>query len=165
MADDDISDSDPGYRDDYLDPRRPPRSEMRVGLSGPFTLGLAGDCIAAHPITPFSRNMPGFAAVIDLLGRADICCGNLETNIFDIGAFGGHPYCWGDDVPLLGTPPVAKDLVTLGFDMLARANNHALDWGLEGMRETSRLLDAAGLVHGGVGETLGLARRAAYLEA
>lgn len=32
----------------------------------------------------------------------------------------------------------------MGFSMLSRANKHSLDWGLEGMRETSRLLDEAG---------------------
>ena len=109
--------------------------------------------------------LPGFAAVMDLLHQADVCCGNLETSILDIGAFAGHPYCWDGDWPLLSEPAVASDLAALGFDMFARANNHALDWGLEGMRETTDRLDAAGLVHAGAGETLGLARRATYFEA
>ena len=50
------------------------------------------------------------------------------------------------------------------FHVFSRANNHALDWGLEGMRESSRWLDSAGLVHAGVGESLGKARAAAYFE-
>jgi poly-gamma-glutamate synthesis protein (capsule biosynthesis protein) len=67
-------------------------------------------------------------------------------------------------VPLLSEPAVAADLARLGFQLMARANNHALDWNLSGMRETSRLLDAAGIVHAGVGERLGEARAARYLE-
>src|SRR5206468_3202072 len=53
---------------------------------------------------------------------------------------------------------------TLGFDLLARANNHTLDWGVEGMRETDRALDEAGLVHAGTGEHRGAARAPRYLE-
>jgi len=56
------------------------------------------------------------------------------------------------------------DLRDLGFDLVSRANNHALDWGVEGMRETSRRLDDAGLVHAGVGENREQARAARYLE-
>ncbi len=158
------ADSDPGVRDAFIDPQRPPAAELGIGLSGPFSLALTGDCIPSHPITPFRANVAGFAEVMKLLAEADIACGNLETSIFDIASFKGHPYCWDDDVPLLASPTTARDLAALGFDMLARANNHALDWGLEGMRETSRLLDAAGIAHAGVGESLGLARRAAYVE-
>lgn len=156
--------SDPGHRGAFADPNRPPENEMRIGISGSFALALAGDLIASHPIAPLADSMPAFKATLDILHRANLCCGNLETNLFDIGRFSGYPYCWDDDIPLLGTAPVAKDLVSLGFDMLARANNHALDWGIEGMRETTRLLDAAGLVHAGTGENLGLARRAAYAQ-
>ena len=33
-----------------------------------------------------------------------------------------------------------------------------MDWGLEGMRETSRWLDEAGLVYSGAGENEGIAK-------
>ena len=59
---------------------------------------------------------------------------------------------------------MAADLARPGFDMVSRANNHALDWGVESVRETSRVLDAAGLVHAGVGESRGEARAARYVE-
>jgi poly-gamma-glutamate synthesis protein (capsule biosynthesis protein) len=59
---------------------------------------------------------------------------------------------------------VASDLKTMGFDLLSRANNHAMDWGFEGMRETSRHLDEARLVHAGVGESRAVARAPRYLE-
>lgn len=48
--------------------------------------------------------------------------------------------------------------------MLSRANNHTLDWGVEGMRETSRSLEVNGIVHAGAGETLGQAGAARFLE-
>jgi len=158
-------DADPGLRGSFAAPRRPPEIELRIGISGPFSLALAGDCIASRPITRLRDRLPGFAAVMDLLHQTDVCCGNLETSIVDIGAFAGHPYCWDGDWPLLSEPAVANDLAALGFDMFARANNHALDWGLEGMRETTDWLDAAGLVHAGADQNLGLARRARHFEA
>ncbi len=52
----------------------------------------------------------------------------------------------------------------MGFDMVGRANNHAMDWGLEGMRETARHLDDAGLVYAGSGDTAAQARAPAYYE-
>jgi poly-gamma-glutamate synthesis protein (capsule biosynthesis protein) len=52
----------------------------------------------------------------------------------------------------------------MGFGIVSRANNHSLDWGLEGMRETSRHLDEAGIVYAGVGEDRGLARAPQFLE-
>jgi poly-gamma-glutamate synthesis protein (capsule biosynthesis protein) len=39
-----------------------------------------------------------------------------------------------------------------------------MDYGIEGMRATSKILDEVGLVHAGVGENLALSRAPAYLE-
>ncbi len=161
----DAVDAGPGLRETSYASRPATGGLSGIGISQPFSLALAGDCIASRPITQLRHRLPGFAKVTDLLHQADVCCGNLETTIFDIGAFTGHPYCWDGDWPLLSEPAVAADLAAMGFDMFARANNHTLDWGLEGMRETTRRLDAAGLVHAGAGENLGFARRAAYFEA
>ena len=52
----------------------------------------------------------------------------------------------------------------MGFTLVSRANNHVLDWGVEGMRETTRHLDDAGIVHAGIGEDRGLAAAPSYLE-
>ena len=57
-----------------------------------------------------------------------------------------------------------RDLRALGFDLVSRANNHAMDYGIEGMRETSRWLDEAGIVYAGIGENRGDARAARYLD-
>ena len=65
---------------------------------------------------------------------------------------------------IIGTPAVAKDLKAIGFDVMSRANNHATDWGLEGMRQTSRALDEAGIVHAGVGEHRAAARAARFFD-
>ena len=69
-----------------------------------------------------------------------------------------------DDWCLSAEPGVAADLAAMSFGVMARANNHAMDWGPEGMRETTRRLDAEGIAHAGVGERLSHARSPVYVE-
>jgi poly-gamma-glutamate capsule biosynthesis protein CapA/YwtB (metallophosphatase superfamily) len=51
----------------------------------------------------------------------------------------------------------------MGVRMVSVANNHSTDWGPEGLLETRRLLDQAGIVHAGGGRTLQEARKAGIL--
>ena len=50
----------------------------------------------------------------------------------------------------------------MGFDIVARPNNHANDFGPEGLDETSRHLDRAGLQHAGYGPHYWAARSARF---
>jgi poly-gamma-glutamate capsule biosynthesis protein CapA/YwtB (metallophosphatase superfamily) len=100
---------------------------------------------------------------VELLRRAGAAFGNLETSILDVRALRAAPRT-EDDWCLMAPPAVARDLAELGLRLLSRANNHAMDWGPEGMRETSRHLDAAELVHAGSGDVLAAARAPRYLE-
>jgi poly-gamma-glutamate capsule biosynthesis protein CapA/YwtB (metallophosphatase superfamily) len=148
----------------FADPNRPPERELRKAIAGDFTLAAVGDCIISRPISQAIERDGAFGAIVSLLREADVCCGNLETSIFEPDGFPGHPYSWDGDWPLASVPAVAEDLARLGFQLMARANNHALDWGIEGMRETTRRLRAAGIVGAGVGETLGAARSPRFHE-
>jgi poly-gamma-glutamate capsule biosynthesis protein CapA/YwtB (metallophosphatase superfamily) len=129
-----------------------------------FTFVAVGDCIVSRPLAATVAADPDFAQVIALLHSADLRYGNLETTIVDLDAFTGSPYSWDADWTLASQPGVARDLAELGLQLVSRANNHALDWGAEGMFETSRRLDEAGIVHAGVGRHGGLARSPRYLE-
>ncbi len=146
-----------------FDARRPLEAELAMNVADGFRLTAVGDCIVTRPLSPYLGDQ-GFAAIIDVLRRGDVRYGNCEVSIADLARFRGYPYAWDGDYPMLAPPAVAGDLECLGLTLLSRANNHALDWGVEGMRETSRHLDAAGLVHAGVGEHAGLARAPAYVE-
>ncbi|MGQ0546006.1 MAG: CapA family protein [Betaproteobacteria bacterium] len=53
---------------------------------------------------------------------------------------------------------------SLGIDLVSRANNHATDWGVEGMRLTGETLAAAGIAFAGVGEHRAAARAARYVD-
>jgi poly-gamma-glutamate synthesis protein (capsule biosynthesis protein) len=61
-------------------------------------------------------------------------------------------------------PPILKELVWAGFDLVSRANNHAGDFGALGAQITSKYVRDAGLVEAGVGNSLSEAREARFLE-
>jgi hypothetical protein len=157
--------ADPVIKDQSkFDPKRPLQQEMLTHVPDGFRLVAVGDCILSRPMSQYMQRDPGFASAVTLLKTGDATYGNMETSIIDIRAFRAFPYTGDDDVPLISDPAVAKDLAAMGFRLMSRANNHALDWGIEGMRETTRWASDAGLTTAGVGETQGLARAAQYYE-
>jgi len=143
-------------------PSRDLARELTMSVADGFTLTAVGDLIFARPIAQLGDS--AFAGVVQLLQRGDVTFGNFEGSAIDMPRFTGYPAAEFGGVWIIGPPEVAKDLKTMGFDMVSRANNHATDWGVEGMRLTSDALDAAGLVHAGVGETRAAARAARYFE-
>jgi poly-gamma-glutamate synthesis protein (capsule biosynthesis protein) len=147
-----------------FDAKRPMDHEMQTDVPDGFSVGAVGDLIISRPVSQYAARLPGFAAVLELLRGADVVYGNFETSVFDARNFSGAPYSWDGDWTNSSEPAVAEDVKRMGIGIVSRANNHVLDWGLEGMRETNRYLDAAGIVHAGVGEERGLARAARYLE-
>lgn len=131
--------------------------------SGP-TVAIVGDCIASRPLLPLVRRDGAFAATVERLRTADVAIGNLETTIAGLDVPEVAPWGVPEDWLVRAEPGVAADLRALGFDAFARANNHAMDWSVAGMRETARLLDAAGLVHAGTGEGASASAAPAYVE-
>ena len=168
--------ADPEVADGSLfDHRRPLERELETGLDPNLTTDViaVGDCISSRPLSQYARADesgrvadPGFRAVLDLLTAAGTRAvqGNFETVVFDPRTSAGAPHSWAGDWPLSSLPAVPADLAAMGFTLLARANNHAFDWGPEGARDSSAALDRAGIAHAGVGDTLGLARAAAFQE-
>jgi len=157
--------ADPGAKDPAtFDPKRPLAQELQTSVPDNFKLIAVGDCIISRSLSQYAGRDQSFSQAVKLLKSADATYGNLETSILDIRQFKGHPYNGIDDVPLISDPAVARDLAAMGFDLMSRANNHALDWGFEGMRETTRWVDEAGIVTAGVGEDQALARAPHYYE-
>jgi len=157
--------ADPGVKDaGQLDPKRPIAAELQASVPDGFTAAAVGDLIISRPLSQYSGSLPGFGAALKVLRGAGVTFGNLETTIFDPRAFTGAPYSWDGDWTNASVPEVAHDLKAMGFSIVGRANNHSLDWGLEGMRETSRWLDEAGIPYAGIGESHRAARAPAYFE-
>src|ERR1700682_1855385 len=139
---------------------RDPQRELTMSVADGFTVAAVGDCIIARPVS----QTPGFAPVGKIIHDADSAFGNFEGTAIDLSRTPAAPQAEFGGVWIIGAPSVAKDLKAIGFDVLSRANNHATDWGLEGMRQTSRALDEAGIVHAGVGEHRAAARAARYFD-
>ncbi len=157
--------ADPGVKDaSQLDPKRPIEKELQASVPDGFSTLAVGDLIISRPVSQHAERLPSLGAALEILRGADVTFGNLETTIFDPRTFEGSPYSWEGDWTNASVPAVARDLKGMGFDIVGRANNHSQDWGLEGMRETARWLDEAGIAHAGAGESHRMARAPAYFE-
>ncbi|HSH74275.1 MAG TPA: CapA family protein, partial [Longimicrobiales bacterium] len=97
-------------------------AELSSSVDDGFTIAVVGDVIIAHSLEHMMSN-PRFAEVVELLRGADVATGNLETQIIDgrsfVGARGGGTHG--------AEPESAEWLEAMGFDILARPNNHAND--------------------------------------
>ena len=122
-------------------------------------LALAGDAIITRRLSVYRE--PAFLRLMDLVRGADAAFVNLEMLFHD---FEPYPMNESGGTYMRAEPALLRELTWAGFDMVARANNHAGDYGVEGMRLTSKHVVAAGLVEAGVGEDLAEAREARYLE-
>jgi poly-gamma-glutamate capsule biosynthesis protein CapA/YwtB (metallophosphatase superfamily) len=127
-----------------------------------FTLSAVGDVIMALPESVDPN--PAFQAQLKILRDADVVLGNFEGSALDIRHFDGSPQAESGGAWLVSSPLVPADLKKMGFSIMNRANNHATDWGVEGMEETDHLLDEAGIVHAGTGKDMAAARAPQYLE-
>jgi len=129
--------------------RHDPSRELAMKITQPFTFAAVGDIIIRRPV---GEGDAGYQALARVMREADMTYANMEGPILDEANFRG---------PLAGGPKsVVNELKRMGVRIMTDANNHTLDAGLEGMFETHRLLDEAGIVHAGSGKNLADARQA-----
>lgn len=95
------------------------------------------------------------------LRGADLALVNLECAITASSeTWPGEPKAF-----YFGAPPEAvRALRGAGIDLVSLANNHTLDFGMQGLLETLRHLHEHGIRHAGAGVDLEEARAPAYLE-
>ncbi len=111
---------------------------------------------------PYAVGYEGFAPIKDFIARGDARFVNLETTLNYPENVYGNQYSGGS---YLRTDPKSLDTtLDYGFNMLSFNNNHALDFGFEGLLSTLDILDANGIPHTGVGRDLPEASRPVYLE-
>jgi poly-gamma-glutamate synthesis protein (capsule biosynthesis protein) len=136
---------------------------MHIPLEPPrdsFTLAAVGDCLMRDPVS----HTIGFAPLRELIRRADAAFGNLEVCLLNSSEDAEtRPAEFGVGTAR-GAPAVAGDLKNMGLNLLSLANNHVMDFGWEGARQTAGLLDEEGLIYSGVGEQRSSALAARYLE-
>ena len=119
-------------------------------------LALVGDIIIQRPSAALiTARAPLIARQ---LSQADVSFGNFESNSFDFDGFAGHARTPADGPLLLAPPEVPRELKSLGFSILSTANNHAGEWGPEGILATAHTLAGVGLASAGTGADLRAAR-------
>ncbi len=131
------------------------------------TLGFVGDIMAmAVQITDaktdagydFSRS---FAPMEDVFSSVDFLSGNFECTFAGEAAGWSEPKQTAPPATQLNPTPktplqrfnapdaLAYDLREAGFDLLATANNHCMDKGVEGLYRTARIIRGAGMLQTG----------------
>ncbi len=126
---------------------------------GEFNLALAGDTMLTRKLTPFKEER--FLAMREILSRCDAVFANLE----------GTVHTWDEGTPgitqgtfMTTAPDLLEDLKWLGVNLVSCANNHAFDYGEEGVLANIRHLHNAGITHAGTGKNLSEARAPGYLD-
>lgn len=126
--------------------------------SGDVTMAITGESLITRAKSVFRE--PRYLKMRDLIRSADVRFTNAEM-LF-------HNY---EDAPTHRTgtymrcdPAFIKDLQWLGFNIVACANNHAHDFGENGVLTNIRYLDEARMFHAGTGRNLAEATAPAYMD-
>jgi poly-gamma-glutamate synthesis protein (capsule biosynthesis protein) len=130
--------------------------ELRIAAVGDIMLGGT----AAPEMRKYGYDYP-FEVTKDILKQAPIVFGNLEGPLTGGGAAGTAKQY------VFRSPPdkVAPALARAGFNIVSLANNHTLDYGPEGLKDTRAALDKAGIGYVGAGRNLAEARQPVYMMA
>lgn len=128
-----------------------------VELGREFNVSVMGEIMMTRPISAYQE--PGFLSVIKLFRDADVAVTNIE------GLFGGYQgYTVSTGTPMSGETWIAEEYKWAGFNLVSIANNHTMDYGVDGLLTSIEALDEARLAHAGAGKDLWEARQPAYLE-
>ncbi|MGM9536781.1 MAG: CapA family protein [Candidatus Onthomonas sp.] len=98
-------------------------------------------------------------ALLEKMQSADLFCINSEFAFTD----GGTPLD-GKSYTFRSKPSNVSIYQTMGVDLVSLANNHVYDFGAQGLTDTLKTLDDAGIAHVGAGETLADASAPYYCE-
>ena len=133
-----------GETDNSAPVRAEPVRTIRIAAVGDVMMGTT----FPEPILPPEDGATLFRAVAPLLAGHDVVFGNLEGPLTDVER---SPKCRkpgrnGRPCFAFRTPPrYAARLAETGFTAVNVANNHSLDFGMEGLEGTLDVLDAAGI--------------------
>lgn len=122
------------------------------------SFAATGDTLITRRLPPHD---PAAAEIASLLQSADARFTNLEVIL---RRNEGFPSAQSGGTWITAPPEILTDLQAYGFNLMAWANNHTLDYSYGGLLATADLLDAAGLIHAGAGRDLVEASAIRYLE-
>lgn len=134
--------------------------------TSPLTLAIAGDVMLGrlvNQVIPVRGFAHPWGNLVPVIYTADLFLINLEC------ALTAHTQRWHDGeykaFYFRADPAVINTLKIGRVSFASLANNHTLDFGVEGLLETLRVLDEAGIAHAGAGPNLEAARAPARLNA
>lgn len=128
-------------------------SVVTIGFCGDVMLGrLVGETIANKPYTYVWGN------VLPLLQGHDLNVANLETTLTKSTGAVPKVFNYKSD------PRNVRALVEGNIQVVNLANNHILDFGVEGLKDTLHSLNSAGILHVGAGMNLVEARKPVIVE-
>jgi poly-gamma-glutamate capsule biosynthesis protein CapA/YwtB (metallophosphatase superfamily) len=122
-------------------------------------VAATGDAVLTHPIS--SDTSSSFTELVRLLHGAHATITNVEMVLPPPPR---HPSTTMHGTPLGVDPAMLDELEWLGIDLFGLANNHATDYGTDGLAATLDEFDRRGLLYAGAGRTLREARRPRYLD-
>ncbi len=127
-----------------------------AGTDARFTAVMVGDVMFGRHVERVTERhgLDGPLASVDHLLDGDYVSANLEQVVSD-----------DEELPeadklihLRSGTEVAQALADAGITTVSLANNHTMDHGIPGLRDTIAAVEAAGLEHAGAGEDLDAAR-------
>lgn len=129
--------------------------ELIVSAVGDIMLGGT-----ARPVLSAAGYDYPFVQMRQLFSGSQIVFGNLEGPLTDRGTPDQ------DKKFLFRSPPgkVSTALKNAGFNVVSLANNHTLDYGVEGLAQTIEALETVGIKYAGAGMNLRLARQPATFQ-
>jgi poly-gamma-glutamate synthesis protein (capsule biosynthesis protein) len=136
---------------------------MNAG-AGPLRLLFGGDVmlgrLVGEAMLREGADYP-LGAVAGLLRGADLTIANLECAVCEPAErWHGAPKAYYFRAP----PAAGQALVDAGVKLVSLANNHILDYDVQGLLDTVRILDAHGIAHAGAGADLAAAQTPAIVE-
>jgi poly-gamma-glutamate capsule biosynthesis protein CapA/YwtB (metallophosphatase superfamily) len=143
----------------WLQNLRKPVTLRTVGRE--LTIAATGDTLLLRPLPSLKKDI-AFRDAIAVVQSSSVGVTNLDESLLDSSYTPPQTDSTAVTWPHGGNSQ-AEDLRALGFSVISLANNHALDYGYDGLALTSKILDRVGLLHTGSGQDLTQARTPAYI--
>ena len=125
----------------------------RRAKGGTLNLAFVGDIMPGTTFPdsrlPEKDGATLFKDVDSILTAADVAAGNMEGALADEGETTkkGGKFSYSFRVPTR----YGKLIADAGFDFMSMANNHAFDFGLDGVKSTEATLHSNGIAYSGIG--------------
>ncbi len=128
------------------------KSGTNIEVTDTLTIAMCGDIMMGTTFPsvqlPANDGRDIFKDTREVTERADLAVGNLEGAVCDGGTStkGTGPNSYAFRMPTRFAPLLKE----AGYDYLSMANNHANDFGTEGIVSTEKVLDAQGIKYSGI---------------